>query len=261
MKKQIILLTLFTLLFSFRAFASPSPVTDYADLLTAQEESILRETLSDIRRIYGMDVSLYTETAVPQESALERAEHLYDTLGYGSGESRDGILLYLSLDDRSYAFATTGYGISVFDDAVLSAMESAMLTSLQNGDYFRAFSAYAEEADRALYDWKYYDYPSEETVTYSLSDALPFIIGALILLPLILAFIMTLIKLSHMKTAKSDNFAANYIKAGSFQLTDSRDIFLYSSIRKIPKPQPQNHSGARRSSGPPRGHGGRSGRF
>ena len=66
------------------------------------------------------------------------------------------------------------------------------------------------------------------------------IAGIIIILPIIIVLIMTFVKLSQMKTANPDDYAANYIDKGSFRLTESRDVFLYSNLSKTPRPKPQN---------------------
>ncbi|MDO5477990.1 MAG: hypothetical protein Q4G23_02380 [Clostridia bacterium] len=73
-----------------------------------------------------------------------------------------------------------------------------------------------------------------------LIEHIALIAGIIIILPIIIVLIMTFVKLSQMKTANPDDYAANYIDAGSFRLTESRDVFLYSNLSKTPRPKPQN---------------------
>lgn len=85
-------------------------------------------------------------------------------------------------------------------------------------------------------------------------NALPFmeyeygafiLIGVIVLIPLIAALIATAIQLSKMKTARSEEYAHNYIKQGSFNLTHSHDIFLYTRTTRIAKPKQNNRAGGR----------------
>jgi len=43
-----------------------------------------------------------------------------------------------------------------------------------------------------------------------------------------------------MKTVRKENYAQNYIKDGSFNLSISRDIFLFSRVTKTAKPKNDN---------------------
>jgi len=65
-------------------------------------------------------------------------------------------------------------------------------------------------------------------------------------------------KLSKMKTAVENDYAADYEKPGSKRLTVSRDMFLYSRVTKTEKPK--NDSGSHKSSSG-RTHGGGGGSF
>lgn len=98
----------------------------------------------------------------------------------------------------------------------------------------------------------------------------PFLIA--IVASIAIALFMTYTKQSAMNTAKPQNLANNYVKDGSFIVTRSRDVFLYSTLIKHKKPKnntnhSSGHSGSsgrsgfsgRSSSG--RSHGGRGGRF
>ena len=75
---------------------------------------------------------------------------------------------------------------------------------------------------------------------------------------MLIAFWMMKKKLKKMKTAVENDYAANYMKPGSMNLTMSRDLFLYSRITKTEKPK--GDSGTHTSSSG-RTHGGRGGSF
>ena len=61
-----------------------------------------------------------------------------------------------------------------------------------------------------------------------------------------------------MKTAVENDYAANYMKPGSMNLTMSRDLFLYSRITKTEKPKGGSDT---HTSSSGRTHGGRGGSF
>ncbi len=73
-----------------------------------------------------------------------------------------------------------------------------------------------------------------------LIENIALIAGIIIIIPVVITLIMTFVKLSQMKTANPDDYAANYIDKGSFRLTESKDIFLYSNVTRTPRPKPQN---------------------
>lgn len=78
-----------------------------------------------------------------------------------------------------------------------------------------------------------------------------------ILPALLIGLIVMLIKLHQMKNVRRQDTAADYMKPGSMNLTDSQNIFLYSAVTKTAKPEePQTHTS---SSGET--HGGRGGDY
>lgn len=46
--------------------------------------------------------------------------------------------------------------------------------------------------------------------------------------------------LSQLKTVVPNNTASDYIKQGSFNLTQRNDLFLYTKTERQPRPQQQN---------------------
>ena len=69
----------------------------------------------------------------------------------------------------------------------------------------------------------------------------PFDFGKTVLISAVIGLIIGFIAVSLMKVQlKSVRYAknaANYIREGSFCLTESRDVFLYSTVARVPKPQ------------------------
>lgn len=95
------------------------------------------------------------------------------------------------------------------------------------------------------YDDYYYDetYENEENPSDNSSDEFDWGQSILIALGvgLVIALIITGIMRSSMKSVRFNNAAANYIVRGSMNITRSRDMYLYSTVTKIPKPQNNNN--------------------
>lgn len=89
----------------------------------------------------------------------------------------------------------------------------------------------------------YIDYSRLPFVEYE--HGLLILIGVIIGIPLIVALVATLVQISKMKTARSEDYASNYIKQGSFNLTASHDIFLYTRTTRVAKPKQNNRHGGR----------------
>ena len=82
----------------------------------------------------------------------------------------------------------------------------------------------------------------------------------------VIAFIWVGVMKSKMNNVRRNNFAANYVRPDSFKLTQSSDMFLYSTVSKVTRPRPDSSpeggggggSHGSSSGGP---HGGTGGKF
>lgn len=236
------------------AFALEIPnVADMAGVLTAAEAGELNESLFALEKQYEMAVCAVIDEEFYSYDAQSSADDRYDDYGYGYGSNSDGILFYISVDEREYHFSTHGAGISIFNDDAISYLKREAEPYLRADDYYGAVSAYREAAGEILL-------LAESGTVYEETDwtYVAVIIGGAIAVTFLIAFVMMGIQLAKMNTAVSDNYAKNYVKEGSYHLDMARDIFLYSHITKVKK-ETSNSSTHRSSSG--RTHGGGGGSF
>ena len=248
----LLLLTLFLPVYA--SFENPS-IVDEAGYLMQSELASLTEKLDKVRNEYDFEVAIYTESEMTSDTAEASADDIYDYGGYGAGENDDGIMLYICRDTREYHFTTHGKGREYFNANGLAYLESKVLPHLSEDDYYEAIEEYIETTDELLQMAKEGKPYNEKQ--YSMKYLLG-VITVCLIAPLLIAFLMMKRKLKKMKTAVENDYATNYIKPGSMNLTTSRDLFLYSRITKTEK-QKSNSGTHTSSSG--RTHGGRGGSF
>lgn len=256
MKRFLTFTLLFLFLFTsvYATFSNPS-IVDEAGYLMQYELDELSENLNNIREKHDFEVAIYTESDMTSATAEASADDIYDYQGYGAGENDDGIMLYICSDTREYHFTTHGKGLEYFNSNGLVYLESKVVPHLSDGNYYEAFEAYIATADELL-EMAEAGSPfnkKQHSVKYVI-----FVILAALLIPLIVAFIKMNGKLKKMKTAVENDYAANYMKPGSMNITKSRDIFLYSRVTRTEKAK--SSSGTHTSSSG-RTHGGRGGSF
>lgn len=228
---------------------------DNAGYLNENQYTEITEKLNVIRDIYNFDVAIYTDKKMQSSNAEAAADDIFDYNGYGYGADADGIILYISANPRKYHFSTHGKGEIFFNDNGLAYLEKKILPYLKSDDYYTALKTYVEESENLLKIATEGNPYNKKQLSTGYVCA---VVGSALLLPLLIAYIMMKIKLSKMKTANQNDYAANYIKPGSKKLNFSRDIFLYSTLIKTEKPKPQS-GGHVSSSG--EHHGGRGGSF
>lgn len=170
MKKQLIsvfLAAFLTVSLSFAATAAETNISisatgeiptermlprlvDQADLLTEEEEAELGEKLDEISERQQYDVVVATVNSLEGKTAEAFADDTYDYNGYGFGESRDGILLLISMEERDWWISTCGEGITAFTDAGLDYIAEKFTPMLSGENYKGAFVKYAELCDQFI---------------------------------------------------------------------------------------------------------------
>lgn len=236
-------------------------VIDMADLLTDSEEAALIEELDEISLRQNMDVVVATTDSPEGYSVRDYADLLYDQCGFGYGSDADGLLLLISMEDIDWYISTNGYGITVFTDAGIDYIGEQILSKLSEGDYMAAFEQYGELCDEFITQARNghpYDTGSIPREPLSL---------IWIPLSLVIGFVLALIVVggmrSELKSVRSQSTANSYVKQGSMNVTESRDMFLYHTVTKTEKPKNTSSGGGssthRSSSG--RTHGGGGGKF
>ena len=240
-------------------------LVDDCDLLTDSEENKLEAKLDEISERHQVDVVVVTVYSLEGKSAMEFADDFYDYNGYGFGSDADGILLLVSMEYRDWWISTTGYGLTAFTDYGLSCMEDEFLPSLSNDNYDKSFKIFADLCDDYITEAKAgtpYDYGNAPRGRFPL---FPTLVVALVA-SVIVAFIAVSIMKGQLKSVRYQPAASSYMKAGSLNLTESRDMFLYHNITRSARSSSSSGSGggggsSSHSSSSGRSHGGRGGKF
>ena len=268
----------------------PPRFTDNADLLTDLQASALTKKLDEISIRQKFDVVILTINSLRGNDARIYAADYYEQNGFGYNESLDGIILMLAMDDRDFAFVTTGYGERVFSDARQEYLENKFLPHLRNDEYVKAFTTFADTVEGILNDAaaaaaaveadsnnngesnnndnNYSTGDSTYSSGYYIDDDQMYAHFWTAILSLIIAFIIPGIVVavwtSKLKSVKKQDYACAYIKQGSMVVNLHHDRFLYRNVRRTQRVDNSSSGGGGRgsfSSSSGRSFSGRSGKF
>lgn len=82
---------------------NPTRVYDFAELLTEEEKQTLQAAIADFRSLSGRDfLYLSTYEAIEGNEDGYYMQEFYNLHGFGEGEERSGVMLYLDLDIGSF---------------------------------------------------------------------------------------------------------------------------------------------------------------
>ncbi len=243
-------------------------VNDFADLIPDYDEEVLNDKLEQISETYQCEVALLTVNSTDGYDITAFADDYYDYNGFGWGENDDGIMLVVDMGYREFAITTHGTAIDIFTDYNLTQLENAFVPYLSQGSYTSAFVSYYEKCVNIFDDYNTYlnDYGGEGNVYIPSDDDYDYIyeddyykpapknffskifsikwLAISVVIGLVIAFFYTNHLKSQLKTVRSKPSASDYVIPGSFSLTGQRDVYLYSNVKKTPKPK-NNNTGSR----------------
>ena len=225
-------------------------VYDEANLLTASEEDEIAEVLEDVSAAYETQLVIVT---VPElDSSIDYfAEGLYDTMGFGYGDSYDGVLLIVCMEPRECSILCNGSAANTITPDTRDQILDAVASYLSDGDYAEAFLTFAEECEY------YLDGSSENSAASTYPDngnreRSEFTFGSTLLSSLVVGIVIGLIVVAvlagQLKSVKKQNQARDYVKPGSMHLTQRSDTFLYRNVSRVKRDSGSSSSGSRSSS-------------
>lgn len=256
--KKVFLILVSALVLSVTVFAGNRTkplMVDNASLLTFTEADELNGRFEELSAENGYEIAVLTVKSTGGKGITAFADDFYDDNGYGTGSDDSGIMLVIDMSDREYWITTSGDAYTYLSDNDISAIGKAFADRVSAG-YYKAFTAFAAEAvNRIEYNREHYndsdyhgydDYHgdgyAERGFTETVKDhAAPTIIASAII-GIIVALIVTGSMKSKLRSVKPRTNAEDYVVGGSFGITASNDIYLYSSVTKAEIPRDNNRS-------------------
>lgn len=222
------------------ALAYTVPVADEADLLSVAEEAELAAQLNAIRTAHQVDVAVITVNSTGGLSVDAFINRVFDNT---FGPDHDGVLLVVDMGSRNFRILSNGLAADAITMDDIDYITDLITPYLSDGDYAQAFEEFASQCE-------YY--------INGHINGYPFPAGTMLIIALVVGLVVALIATGIMrgqlKSVHQKAAAGDYLKAGSLQITRSRDIFLYRNVSRRAKPK--NNSSSSSSSGGGRNVGG-----
>ena len=215
-------------------------IFDDADLLSTSEEMALNEKLNTISHTYAAQIMICTVDTLEGADIDEYIDFSYDVMEIGYGENYDGVLLLVCMDPREYRIVSNGFADDVIDDDAIEAIGDAFVDDLSDGAYVAAFDIFADKCEYYL-DGHINGFP------FNTGKNLLICLG----IGLVVALIVTGIWKGQLKSVRKQSAANAYVKAGTMQITQSGDFFMYRNVTKTQKQSSSSSgsSGSSRSTG------------
>ena len=215
-------------------------VWDEAELLNETEVAQLNSKLESISKKYKAEIRVVTLSSMDGGDIDEFLEYLYDESGFGYGENHDGVLLVVCMDPREYRILSNGFAGEAITSGDIDAIGEAFKSDLSDGKYADAFDTFADKCEYYL-DGHINGFP------FNTGKNLLICLG----IGLVVALIVTGIWKGQLKSVRKQSAANAYVKAGTMQITQSGDFFMYRNVTKTQKQSSSSSgsSGSSRSTG------------
>ena len=186
-------------------------VNDYAGLLGRQEVIALGRKLRDYVAETSTEIVIVTERSLEGEDPFSYAQRLASAWGIGGGENDNGILIYVSQQDRQVRIQT-GRGTEGFlpDVTAKRIIENIIVPAFRSGDYYRGL----DRATDAIMDLGRGEYEGDG-LRGNGGDPIP---GWVIIVFIILLVIV----LSWMSNGGDDDDDGGYYRGGRYDMPDRR---------------------------------------
>ncbi len=246
MRKLASLLIIFILLF---VSVSASAVLDDTDSLKesrAELEKAAEEFYND------HEIGIYMATVRYSSGDIDYdADVYYHKNGFGKGEEKSGIMLYVATFDREYCIYAYGKAMDIFKPNAFDYVEDNVVKYLSETDFNGAFKEFYLSSEHivSLYEA---GTPYKAPFNYVLWAVIAVIVGGIAGI----IYVSSLKK--SMNTVHFNHRATRY--AEGMNVSVLRDMFLFRTVTRVRKPQ-NNSSGGSRSSVGGGSFSSRSGKF
>ena len=218
-------------------------VQDDAGLLTADEEKALESECRRLFKIYGTGVYIVTTPNFGGGDIKDWQRRIFSQYDLGADSGGSGVMLAISMAERDWGLVGFGSAQEAFSTYARERLGSLILDDLSDGEFYEAFSGYLSIADDYLSAAEE-GTPYTEQHRYREGWRFPVIFGVSFLLSLGISAAVVIAWRKGMNTRVRQNGAMEYLKAGSFHLSNRSDLFLYHTVSRTKKPEQHSSSGS-----------------
>ena len=153
--KKIFLSIFISLALFVNAVSAEEYLMDYANILSESEKILLEEDLADISDLYNFGVYLVTFEDMAEydygEYEIESfAEDFYMENNLGRNESKDGLMLIMSMAGRDFDIMAYGAGNEAFTDYGKDKLVDAFASAFREDEWFVGMSKYLDKVEYML---------------------------------------------------------------------------------------------------------------
>ena len=238
MKRWFLCLFLLTALLlgaptALRAAAAENYIYDTTMTLTEAEWQTLESQAAQVSSQYGCGVYAVLvddyRSFTGDGSIHSAAKAICQQNGFGVGEDKSCVLLLLSMSDRRYTLAATGYGNEVFTDSAKDLVANRFENDFRRNDWYSGLSNYIAASQERL------ERASAGPDTRSLAQVVgaPGVVLLVVIFPCLIALIACSAMKRKMKSVAKAQYAQFYAVPNSLDIYESSDVFTHVTETRV----------------------------
>jgi len=245
---QLVLMLCSLFIMTVSAFAAES-VIDSARLLTTQDRIAVQEAIRQVENTYGVRTAVITMRDSKVDNIGQYANTVLDR-NYKNGRNGN-MLLIVNMANRKWYIATDkNMSQKITPEYGVKQLGNNVAIGLKNGKYKDAFITYVRSAGDQLAYYKQNGKAKEAPKNTAAAapakkekgSNTPMAGGGALLAGILGAMGYGTSLKSSMSNVASATRADQYMKPGSFQLSERDDTFMYFTYTRVKKAKPQqNH--------------------
>lgn len=246
----MIFILFFVCIMSITSFATsthPVRVVDNANILQSSERNALINRLDEISQRQNVDIVVVTVTSTGNKDMHTYATDYYNYNDYGMGSNNDGILLLVNMQDKKFQIIAHGYGAVALTNAGMDYIIDQIGIKFKKKKYSEAMNNFATLSDNFISKAKSgaaYDKNNLPKADFDFGKNILISLGAGVIFAAIVMFILY----KQMKNVSMKTTANDYLKKDSLNVTESRDVYLYTHTSRHAKPKNNSGGSSMRSS-------------
>lgn len=216
-------------------------IYDFANVLTPNEEALLKEKIDKFIEDYNMDMAIVTVKYHDYDSTKEYADTFYDVNGFGLNDNKDGVVFVIDFSTKLYNqlgfwISASGRGMIVYSNSriekLLDYIDDAF--NANNTNYYNMCDVFVTKAT----SFAYIGTPKENknvkiTKTGMLYEEKPFPWMGICILSIIIPSIVVIILIMRNKMVRKAKNADLYIEKDTVEITNRSDRFVTTATTRV----------------------------
>ena len=235
-KLTVVSMILLTCAFMLMGFDSTQQkVYDDAGILTSTEESKLQQLCTDAAQTSKIDIIIVTTLDNQGKTSLKYAQDFYSSHEFGYNKaSGDCVILVIDMEGREVGVRPFGSGQTYLSEVRTDNIISAVKARLTNADYNGACELFVTKMENYMKSMpsssdKPGDGNTDFTYNQTFSQKLMANMGIKVLIAIGIGVVAVLAMMFNAK-AKMSVGCQTYVKDHNFDVRDTRDIFLNTTV-------------------------------